>query len=131
MDLAKNAHQRTGNAVVLFAHGSRDPQWARPFRVLQDRLAARRTESAVELAFLEFMEPTLPQVVDRLAATGHRRITVAPILMAQGAHFKRDLDEMAQALRLQHAEIDVRVLPAAGEAEIVLDAISAWLEAHV
>ena len=78
-------------ALVLFAHGSRDPQWAEPFRAIQRKLAAARPEVAVEVAFLEIMEPTLTDAVEKLAASAHTRITIAPLFMAQGAHLKRDL----------------------------------------
>ena len=44
--------------IVLFAHGSRDPEWAQPF----ERIAAElRDEFLVELAYLERMKPTLEE----------------------------------------------------------------------
>ena len=127
MTKTSDTHARTVSAVVLFAHGSRDPQWVHPFRVVQEKLAAQRPELAVELAFLEFMQPSLPEAVNRLATAGHGRITIAPLFMAQGAHMKRDLEGLAAGLRARHAGIEIKVLPAAGEAGPVLDAISAWL----
>ena len=115
------------SAVVLFAHGSRDPLWVQPFRVMQENLATQRQELQVELAFLEFMQPSLPEAVDALATSGHKRITVAPLFMAQGAHMKRDLEQIVATLQRRHSGIEFRVLPAAGEAVPVLKAISRWL----
>ena len=117
-------------ALVLFAHGSRDPQWAEPFRALQRRVAAANPQLAVEVAFLEIMEPTLPDTVKGLAVSGHARITIAPLFMAQGAHLKRDLAAIVATLEARHPGIALTLLPAIGEVDDVLDAIGAWLAKH-
>ena len=114
-------------ALILFAHGSRDPEWAAPFRAIQKTIAAKRPGLAVELAFLEIMAPSLPETVDRLATAGRTRFTIAPLFMAQGAHLKRDLSELLAKLTERHPEIELELLPAAGEAGPVRDAIGAWL----
>ncbi len=115
------------SALVLFAHGSRDPDWALPFRAVQQKVAAERPELSVELAFLEVMQPPLVDTVAHLAKAGHARITIAPLFMAQGAHLKRDLANIVADLRHAHPHIELVLLPAAGEAPAVLEAVSAWL----
>jgi sirohydrochlorin cobaltochelatase len=122
-----NHHSHMKSALVLFAHGSRDPDWAAPFREIQTRVRSQTPEVEVELAFLELMQPSLPDAVERLVLSGNRQITVAPLFMAQGAHLKRDLSKLIAELRETHAGITFRLLPAAGEAERVIDALSAWL----
>ena len=117
-------------ALVLFAHGSRDPEWATPFRALQKKTAARRRDVLVELAFLEIMRPSLPDVVDRLVAAGRGHITVAPLFMAQGAHLKQDLAQAMRELRKRHADVQFKLLPAAGEVDAIMDATSIWLAAN-
>ena len=117
-------------ALILFAHGSRDAQWAEPFRAIQRKVAAARPDRAVEVAFLEIMEPSLPDAVSRLVAAGHARITIAPLFMARGAHLKRDLAAMIDKLRIDYCGVELALLPAAGEADEVLDAIGAWLVQH-
>lgn len=114
-------------ALVLFAHGSRDPQWAAPFRAIQGKVAATRPDLVVEAAFLEIMAPSLPDAVEQLAASGCTRITIAPLFMAQGAHLKRDLTGLLGKLRARHAGVELTVLPAAGEIDDVLHAIASWL----
>jgi sirohydrochlorin cobaltochelatase len=115
------------SALVLFAHGSRDPDWARPFRTIQQKVSERSAELTVEVAFLELMSPSLIEAVDRLTVAGHDRVTIAPLFMAQGAHLKRDLATLMTKLEQRHRTIDLRLLPAAGEVEGVLEAIAAWL----
>ena len=79
------------SALVLFAHGSRDPQWVQPLKSIQDKIRRQRPTLTVELAYLELMTPSLPDALQALAAAGKRRITIAPLFMAQGAHLREDL----------------------------------------
>lgn len=115
------------SALILFAHGARDPDWSVPFRNIQRKVAARCPDLAVELAFLESTPPTLAEAVEQLAAAGHGCITVAPLFMAQGGHLKRDLPQLLDELRRRHSGVTLVLLPAVGEAEAVLDAIGDWL----
>jgi hypothetical protein len=59
-------------AVVLFAHGARDPAWANPFHALRDALLRAQPERRVEIAFLELMSPSLPDLVAELCWAGPR-----------------------------------------------------------
>ena len=77
------------------------------------------------------MSPSLPDAVDRLTASGHTRVTIAPLFMGQGAHLRRDVINIVADLRERHPGLDLTILPAAGEAEEVLDAITQWLIRHV
>ena len=115
------------SALVLFAHGARDPEWSVPFRNLQRRIAARCPAVTVELAFLELMPPLLSDVLEHLAKAGHVRITIAPVFMAQGGHLKQDLPRLIDEVHQRHPGVALDLLPAVGEAEPVLDAISDWL----
>lgn len=119
------------SALVLFAHGARDPDWAVPFQKIREIVSARRPDLAVELAFLELMQPSLPDAVGKLAAQGCRSITIAPLFMAQGAHLKRDLPALVAALGKRHPDVALSLLPAAGEADSVLRAIGDWLVASL
>ncbi len=117
------------SAIILFAHGARDPEWALPFRKIQRTIKARQPGAAVELAFLETMEPPLDQTVAKLVAAGHKRITVAPLFMAQGGHLKQDLPKILDAIRGEHPGAEIALLPAIGDVDAILDAISDWLVA--
>ena len=115
------------SALVLFAHGARDPEWSAPFRNIQRRIAGRCPGLSVELAFLELMPPALGEVLERLAAAGHARITIAPLFMAQGGHLKQDLPKLLDEVRQRHPAVVLDLLPPVGEAEPVLEAIGDWL----
>ena len=90
-------------------------------------VALRKPELEVELAFLELMEPSLSEAVDRLAASGSAHFTIAPLFMAQGAHLKRDLAALLEKLKARHPAVEVKLLPALGDVDEVTEAIAAWL----
>jgi len=115
------------SALILFAHGARDPEWAEPFRKIQQNVAMRCPGLTVELAFLEFMTPALPDAVEMLAKAGHDAITIAPLFMAQGGHLKHDLPQLLAGLRQRLPAATLTLLPAVGDVEAILDAIGNWL----
>jgi len=115
------------DAIVLFAHGARDPDWAAPFGIIKQQLQAARPEVQVELAFQDFMTPTLDAAVAQCAARGAERVVLVPLFMAQGGHLKQDLPLLVGKLRQQHPQLDLRVMPAIGDAPEILRAISDWV----
>lgn len=109
-------------ALLLFAHGARDPLWAAPFISIRDRLRQRGV--LVELAFLDLMQPSLEEAARLLQAQGAEAIRVVPVFFGQGSHIRQDLPRLVQSAA------DLLQLPMAvgrtiGESEAVLDAISA------
>ena|ERR1043166_4796879 len=113
--------------LILFAHGARDPEWARPFERIRDRIAAQSPETFLELAYLELMSPSLAEAADCLVSAGADDIVVVPLFMAQGGHLKRDLPKLIDDLRIRHVEVLFRILPPVGEIEVVLAVIAAWI----
>ena len=77
----------------------------------------------MELAFLEFMSPALPELVRRLTENGIRNITVTPIFLGQGGHVLRDLPVLLDQLRGEYPALELRLATAVGEDETVLNAI--------
>ncbi|WP_374389542.1 sirohydrochlorin chelatase [Brevundimonas sp.] len=112
-------------AIILFAHGARDPEWANPLRRVQAAIRQRAGDKAVELAFLEFMAPTLADCAAGLVAGGASEIVVIPMFIAQGGHLKRDVPEMLDQLRSTHPEVRFSLAGAIGEHETVVQAMAA------
>jgi sirohydrochlorin cobaltochelatase len=130
--LEQNSSEKTGkSALVLFAHGARDPRWAGPFQRLQKITQAGAPSIVVELAFLEFMAPSLPDLVIQLVNQGIDHITVSPIFLGQGGHVLRDLPKMIEEVREQFPSLNVKQIPAVGENDAVLAAISDYCLSHV
>lgn len=114
------------NAVVLFGHGARDPEWARPMLRTRDHLRTQAPALRVELAFLEFMTPTLEEAIDKLVRDGIRHITVVPMFIAQGGHLKSDVPKLIGAARALHPGCKISLAPAVGEADGVIAAMATF-----
>lgn len=113
-----------GTVLVLVAHGSRDPAWARPFEDLARETGAR-------LAFLELGEPRLAAAVTQALAEGAPRVRVLPLFMAPGAHVREDIPAALDALRAAHPDRVIELLPSLGEDGRFWAALAELVRAHM
>ncbi|MHC5906207.1 sirohydrochlorin chelatase [Streptomyces sp. S6] len=116
-------------ALVVVAHGSRDPRALRTVRALLDRVRARRPGLPVHLGHIELNEPLLTDTLARLRAEeaeeaeGTRDVVLVPLLLGRGYHIKRDIPEMAAATHPR-----ARVAGALGSHPLLIDTLAARLE---
>ena len=113
-------------AIILFAHGARDPRWAEPFLRVVERVRSRAPELRVELAYLEHLEPNLDVAARRLARRGRachpRRAAVLRSRRAsagRGAAAGRGSGRGAAGVAIELG------LPA-GDDDAVIDALAAF-----
>lgn len=111
-------------ALILFAHGARDPEWANPMRRVQTAIRQRHGEMSVELAFLEFLTPSLPEAAAKLVDAGSNKIVVMPMFIARGGHLKNDLPGIIEALRSTYPKVEFSLGGAIGEDESVVQAMA-------
>ncbi|WP_267242209.1 sirohydrochlorin chelatase [Streptomyces sp. PR69] len=95
--------------LLVVAHGSRDPRHAATVHALVRRAAALRPGLRAETAFLDFNAPSVPRVLDRLAAEGARDVVALPLLLTRAFHAKADIPSVLRAapaaLRIRQAEV--------------------------
>jgi sirohydrochlorin cobaltochelatase len=113
--------------IVLFAHGARDPEWARPFEAIRDNVRRQRPECPIALAYLEVMEPRLEDAIAQLVGEGASSITVFPLFMAQGGHLKQDLPRILDAIRPTYPHVPIALESALGDVPEITAAIAAWV----
>ena len=111
-------------AVILFAHGSRDPLWSRPIEAVAARMRARRPDVSVRCAYLELMAPDLVAAVQDLAGAGATSITVLPMFLGVGRHARRDLPELVRALAQSHPGVRIDLRAAIGEHPEVVELLA-------
>lgn len=112
------------DGLLLFAHGARDPAWARPFEAVAARLRQARPDTPLVLSFLEFMTPNIGDAAAQLAAAGCTRVHVLPLFLGTGGHVRRDVPPLLDGLRERHGTAIEWVLHAPlGEHEAVLQAM--------
>ncbi|WP_019928704.1 sirohydrochlorin chelatase [Nocardia sp. BMG111209] len=94
-------------ALVLVAHGSRDPRSAATVSEVVAAVAAARPELAVYPAFLDLNAPSVDRAVDAVAAAGHRAGVVVPLLLGSAFHARVDLPGLLAAGRSRHPYLDL------------------------
>ena len=108
-------------ALILFAHGSKDPLWHGPIQAIERRLMQMQPNLTVRCAYLELTEPNLPDCVQNLADSGVQQIRVLPLFLGMGRHAREDLPELIATLRALHPDVVLEVLPALGENPSLID----------
>ena len=106
--------------IVLFAHGSRDPEWARPFERIAAALSKRK-EFLVRIAYLELMQPSLDTAIADLVASGAGSIRIVPLFFGAGGHVREDLPRLVAAA---NPPVPVTIDPPIGEQAEVVEAIA-------
>jgi sirohydrochlorin cobaltochelatase len=118
-------------AVILYAHGARDPRWAEPFERLRTRLRALAPGRTILIAFLESRAPDLVTACRAAREQGAERIRVVPIFFGRGGHLREDLPRRLEEVREALEGTEIEVTEPAGENEGVLNALARFaLEAQ-
>ena len=95
--------------LLVIAHGSRDPRHAATVHALVERARSLRPGLRVQTGFLDFNAPSVPRVLERLAAEGVRDVVALPLLLTRAFHAKADIPAVLRAappvLRIHQAEV--------------------------
>ncbi|MFZ2306778.1 MAG: CbiX/SirB N-terminal domain-containing protein [Rhodoferax sp.] len=118
-------------AIVLFAHGSRDPLWHKPMEAVATHLASLSPQTLVACAYLELSQPDLPTAVATLLDQGAQTISVLPLFLGVGKHAREDLPRLMADLQMEHPDVQFKLNPSIGEdarlvhliAEMALDSL--------
>ncbi len=111
-------------AIILFAHGARDPAWSRPFEAVAERLRVLQPDAEVRLAYLEFMSPSLLEAGHELVQRGTTDISIVPMFLGSGGHVRKDLPRLLAALQQQHRQVTWTLQGTIGEAQGVIEALA-------
>jgi sirohydrochlorin cobaltochelatase len=102
------------SCFILIAHGSKNPEWATPFRKLTEDLRKDLGEDAVYLCFMENAKPPLLEIAPQIMATAVRKCRVLPMFMAKGAHFNQDIPEQIAQMKAAYPELETELLEPIG-----------------
>ncbi|MEU3457995.1 CbiX/SirB N-terminal domain-containing protein [Micromonospora sp. NPDC006766] len=115
------AHLNPGPPVVLVAHGSRDPRAAEATRALARAVAAARPGTTVLPSWLDHTDPGPTVVLRELAAAGHRRAVLVPLLLTAAYHRLVDIPAAVAAAAEGGPSIEVRIADVLGPADGAVD----------
>jgi sirohydrochlorin cobaltochelatase len=106
--------------IVLVAHGSRDPEWSRPFERLAAALEKKLPAVAVALCYLEH-GPDIAEALAALVAKGAGAIRVVPVFLGAGGHVRQDIPALIAAA---NPPVAVTIDAPIGEQSQVIEAIA-------
>ena len=104
-----------GTAVILFAHGSRDPLWRLPIESVAVEIRQQQPSAAVLCAYLELCSPSLQEAAAQLVESGAQHVKVFPLFFGVGKHAREDLPLLMAEIRASHPAVRIDLLPTAGE----------------
>jgi sirohydrochlorin cobaltochelatase len=102
-------------AIILFAHGSKDALWRRPIEAVANQMKQLSPDTQVACAYLELTEPDLPTTVAGLVQTGVTAIRIVPMFLGVGRHAREDLPLLLKDLIMQHPGVTFELRNAIGE----------------
>ncbi|MDQ0987811.1 sirohydrochlorin chelatase [Streptomyces sp. V2I9] len=98
----------THPVLLVIAHGSRDPRHAATVHALTGRVRAERPGQRVETAFLDFNAPSVPRVLERLAAQGADEVVAVPLLLTRAFHARTDIPSVLREARARLPRLHIR-----------------------
>ncbi|QKW10717.1 sirohydrochlorin chelatase [Streptomyces sp. NA04227] len=107
-------------ALILVAHGSRDPRALATVHALRERVREHRPGLDVRLGHIELNAPLL---TDTLAELEHGPAVLVPLLLGRGYHIKQDIPSVTAGA----GPLDTRVAPPLGPHRLLVDALHARL----
>lgn len=112
------------HAIILFAHGSRDPLWRKPIEAVASRIMQLSLGALVRCAYLELMAPDLLSCVSELTAAHAKSITILPMFLGVGKHVREDMPGLIASIRQVHPAVRFTLLPPVGEDERLIDLLA-------
>jgi sirohydrochlorin cobaltochelatase len=111
-------------AIIVFAHGSKDTLWRQPVEAVAARVQALAPGVQVRCAYLEWTAPPLMSAMSELVTLGAKSIRILPMFLGIGKHLREDLPLLIDELIAQYPEVQVSVLPSVGENLQVIDLLA-------
>ncbi|MER5813478.1 sirohydrochlorin chelatase [Streptomyces sp. NPDC002033] len=110
-------------ALLVIAHGSRDPRHAATVHALVGRARSLRPGLRAETAFLDFNGPTVSQALASLYLSGVREVVALPLLLTRAFHAKADIPAVLSEATGRLSGLSVRVAAVLGPSPLLVTAL--------
>jgi sirohydrochlorin ferrochelatase len=110
-------------ALLLIAHGSRQPEANADLHRLADELRATGRYADVVAAFLELAEPDIDAGGAACVAAGAGRVVLMPYFLSAGVHVRRDLTAARDRLAARHPGVEFKLAEPLGPHPLLTDIV--------
>lgn len=114
--------------LLVVAHGSRDPRHAATVHALVARVREACPGLRVETGFLEFNAPSVPRIMERLAAEGVREVVALPLLLTRAFHAKADIPAVLSEAAGRLPRLSIRQAEVLGPSPLLTAALERRLQ---
>jgi sirohydrochlorin ferrochelatase len=111
-------------ALLLIAHGSREPQANDDLHHLAEQLRRRGPYSVVEPAYLELAQPDIDAGGARCVEQGAGRVILVPYFLSAGVHVRRDLVDARARLAARFPGVEFRLAEPLGRHPVLVDVVA-------
>lgn len=113
--------------VLLISHGSREKSANREFIQITRKYQARHPEWKIGYAFLELAKPSIPEVLEAIAAQSDK-IIVLPYFLFVARHVKKDIPVILKIFQKKYPRVKVRLSKPLGSDSRLLDILDQRLD---
>jgi len=98
----------------MVAHGSRRQEANDDLYRLAAMVQQARPEKLIECAFLDVVEPTIPQGAKRCVERGAKRVLIFPYFLSAGRHVVDDLNDFKKQFATTWPDVTFQICPHLG-----------------
>jgi sirohydrochlorin cobaltochelatase len=95
--------------LLLMAHGTPLPAANAPLYTLADQLVENLELAGSLVSYLDCNEPSIPDAIDQLVASGTREIVALPYFLHLGRHVAEDLPRLIAEAQARHPNATIRL----------------------
>ncbi|WP_428024449.1 sirohydrochlorin chelatase [Arcobacter sp.] len=113
-------------ALILIAHGSKKEKSNQEFRDLVEKVIDLNSHKykKIEPAFLEFVEPSIEEIVEKLVSQNINSITFYPYFLNSGKHVSTDIPNIVNSLKNRYKDVEFKIVPHFGLSDKIASIIS-------
>ncbi len=107
-------------SLLIVAHGSRRAASNESVSKLARQVATLDNQfNQVQSAFLEIVEPSIPEGIIRLIKAGADEVVILPYFLTAGRHVVEDVPAEVAKAQEQHPNINLQILPHLGDTDLM------------
>ena len=100
--------------LILLAHGSKHPEWTKPFEKLKSKLQKKLGRNNVFLAYIEHPKYSLINTLSKEVKNSENDITILPLFMSEGNHTKKDIPNTIKKISKKSSNLKIKILKPIG-----------------
>jgi sirohydrochlorin ferrochelatase len=101
-------------AVIILGHGSRSGGADEAIKRITAEVKQAGNFVSVEYAFLQYVQPALPETLEACIRQGANNIVIVPFFMQAGAHVTRHIPDLVEKAKKRHPGVNIAVTDYAG-----------------